>query len=80
MFHNSAKDHRLQMLPLDVALGDRDEVGAQEDAVNAVDREKPRRQGRCRCIALGAEIRGSIRQNVPPRNELECRRLGVASV
>ena len=46
MLHDGAEDGGLQMLPLAVALGHADEVGAEEHALDAVDLEQPRRQRR----------------------------------
>ena len=50
MLHDGAEDGGLQMLPLAVALGDADEVGAEEHALDAVDLEQAR--GERRVLAL----------------------------
>ena len=46
MLHDGAEDGGLQMLPLAVALGHADEVGAEKHAFDAVDLEQARGERR----------------------------------
>ena len=39
MLYDGAKDHRLELLPLAGVLGDRDEIGAEENPADACDTE-----------------------------------------
>ena len=71
MLHDRAEDGGLQMLPLALALGDADEVGAEEHALDAVDLEQAR--GERRVLALGriGEFQRPLVEHGPPRDEFQ---------
>ena len=61
MLHDRAEHRRLQVLPLDIALGDGDEVAAEEDAGDAGNGEQPLGQRRGSGLGGIAEF-GGIRR------------------
>ena len=69
------------MLPLHLALGDGNEVGAEEHAAHALDIEQPRGQRRGQRLVLVGEVGRSLGEHGLAGNELERggigRRLGL---
>ncbi|MNY47954.1 hypothetical protein D3C86_1832540 [compost metagenome] len=76
MIHDDTENGRLDMGPVGVVLGDRDEIGTQEHAGHAGYPEQALGQRR---IARGfdaAEIARLTHQHVAPRQEFEGRGIG----
>jgi hypothetical protein len=80
VLHDGAEDGRLDVLPLAVALGHRDEVGAEEDAGHAVDVEQARRQRRGVSLGFGANSAVPSPSTVRPGMNFSVAGFGVASV
>src|SRR5690349_10703168 len=59
------------MLPLAVALGDADEVGAEEHALDAVDLEQTRGERRILALVGIGEFERALVEHRPPRNEFQ---------
>ena len=74
VLHDGAKDHRLQVLPLRLALGHRDEVGAQEHAPHALDVEQARSERRRQRLALVGEVGSAVGEHGLSGDELQRRR------
>ena len=76
MLHDGAENGGLHMLPLAIALGDADEVGAQEHARDAVNVEQARGERRAFAFGLVAELdRVCLAKHGPARKELQGRRV-----
>ncbi len=72
MFHDGAEDGGLQMLPLAVALGDADEVGAEKHALHAFDVEQALGERRALAFGAVAELdRTLFAEHGPARKELQ---------
>jgi len=81
VLHDRAEDRGLDMRPLDrVALGDGDEVGAEEDAGDAVGGEDRLGQRRDRGGVGVGEVGRALTENRLAGQELQRRRIGVDSV
>src|SRR5215472_6501015 len=63
MLHDGAEQDGLELLPFAVGLGDGDEIGAEEDAADAVDLEQPRRERRLLGLRLVAHVERSLGQH-----------------
>ena len=74
MFHDGAEDGGLHVIPLRVfRLGDGDEIGAEEDAGDVLDREDASGEGRFLGRLRGWEIRCPHLEYGLARKELEGR-------
>ena len=76
VLHDGAEDRRLDLLPVAVALGDGDEVGAEEDASDIRNFEQCRGQRRLRGGGLVGHVEGAGFEHRPPGQELQRRRIG----
>jgi hypothetical protein len=60
MLHDRAKDHRLQVLPLDITLGHRDEIGPKENAIDPIELKNACGQRRADSLRLRAIVGGTF--------------------
>src|ERR1700722_17997262 len=75
MLHDGAEDHRLELLPFAVALGDGDEIRTKEDAADARNVEQALGERRLRRLLGPAQIEGAVFQHRASGQELQCRRI-----
>ena len=76
VLHDGAEDGGLELRPFAVGLGDGDEVGAEEHAVDALDGEQPLRQRRFRGVGGLAQVERAGFEHGLPGQELQGRRIG----
>ena len=63
MLHDGAEDRGLELLPFAAGLGDRDEVGAEEDTAHPWNREQPLREWRLGGALLVTDVKRTVRQH-----------------
>ena len=67
VLHDGAEDGGLELRPFAVGLGDGDEVGAEEHAVDALDGEQPLGQRRFRGVGRVAQVERAGFEHRPAR-------------
>ena len=75
VLHDRAEDRRLDVRPLAVGLGDGDEIAAEEDAADAVDREQPLGERRGRRLVGRAVFGRAGAEHDAAGQELQARRV-----